>query len=58
MVYFLELDLIEAFTSKRNESSKKLLLRNNFKWNGSRNDPDDPDNLIYEIYKENYRCKP
>lgn len=54
----LELDLIEAFTSKRNESSKKLLLRNNFKWNGSRNDPDDPDNLIYEIYKENYRCKP
>ncbi|RAJ15982.1 GNAT family N-acetyltransferase [Arenibacter echinorum] len=54
----LKLDLIEAFTNKQNLSSKKLLLRNNFKWNTSRNDPDDPGNLIYEIYKENYPCNP
>ncbi|MCK0191497.1 GNAT family N-acetyltransferase [Arenibacter sp. F20364] len=45
----LNLGLIEAFTSKRNESSKKLLLRNNFEWNAGRNDPDDLDNLIYEL---------
>ena len=51
----LHLDKIEAFTNKQNERSKKLLFRNNFKWNTSRIDPDDLDNLIYEIYKVNYR---
>ena len=51
----LHLDKIEAFTNKQNERSKKLLFRNNFKWNTSRIDTDDLDNLIYEIYKVNYR---
>ena len=47
----LKLDLIEAFTNKQNESSKKLLLKNHYKWNASRMDPDDLDNIIYELHK-------
>jgi ribosomal-protein-alanine N-acetyltransferase len=48
----LDLGLIEAFTNKRNDSSKNLLLRNNFTWNANRKDPDDLDNIIYELYNE------
>ncbi|MCM4173462.1 N-acetyltransferase [Arenibacter sp. TNZ] len=49
----LELNAIEAFTTKQNESSKKLLLRNQFIWNVSRKDSANEDNMIYELYKSN-----
>ena len=49
----LKLELVEAFTSKQNESSKKLLLRNQFVWNASRKDPENDDNIIYELHKSN-----
>lgn len=49
----LELELVEAFTSKQNESSKKLLLRNQFVWNASRKDPENDDNIIYVLHKSN-----
>ena len=51
----LHLDKIEAFTNYQNESSKRLLLKNRFIWNGQRNDPEDMENMIFEIFKENYR---
>jgi len=49
----LKLELVEAFTSKQNESSKKLLLRNQFVWNVSRKDSENEDNIIYELHKSN-----
>ena len=49
----LKLELVEAFTSKQNESSKKLLLRNYFKLNASRKDSDDEDNIIFELDNSN-----
>lgn len=49
----LKLEMVEAFTSKQNESSKKLLLRNHFKWNESRKDSDDEDNIIFELDNSN-----
>ncbi len=52
----LHLDKIEAFTNYKNESSKKLLIKNQFIWNEKRKDPDDGGNVIYEIYKED--CQP
>ena len=51
----LHLDKIEAFTNYQNESSKRLLMKNQFIWNGQRNDPEDMENMIFEIFKENYR---
>ncbi|MGV4414326.1 GNAT family N-acetyltransferase [Chryseobacterium sp. T1] len=48
----LNLDLIEAFTSRYNESSKKLLLKNHFVHNPSREDEDNLDNFIFELKKE------
>lgn len=47
--YALDLNLIEAFTSQYNESSKKLLLKNNFVHNPSRKDDDNLDNFIFEL---------
>jgi len=49
----LKLEMVEAFTSKLNESSKKLLLRNHFKRNASRKDSADEDNIIYELDNSN-----
>lgn len=49
----LKLNLVEAFTNYQNESSKKLLIRNHFTWNKTRKDPDDEDNVIYELDKSN-----
>jgi len=54
----LDLEKIEAFTNYGNESSKRLLLKNHFFWNWQRRDPDDGENMIYEIFKENYQSTP
>ena len=50
---FNELNLIqiEAFTSKYNETSKKLLTQNNFILNSNRKDEDNEDNFIFELSK-------
>jgi len=44
----LHLNKIEAFTSHENQSSLKLLERNNFILNESRRDPSNPNNIIFE----------
>ena len=45
----LHLSLIEAYTHRKNESSKKLLERNRFIPNENRQDEDNHDNTIYEL---------
>ena len=47
----LNLDLIEAYTHKKNKSSKKLLERNRFKLVVEKKDEDNQDNIIYDIKK-------
>lgn len=49
---FGELDLqkIEAFTERRNEGSKRLLLKNRFLLNQERKDEENSENLIFEIF--------
>ncbi|PKP13223.1 MAG: GNAT family N-acetyltransferase [Bacteroidetes bacterium HGW-Bacteroidetes-3] len=47
----LNLAKIEAFTHKENESSLKLLLKNNFQFIENRKDEDNPNNIIFEIEK-------
>ncbi len=47
----LNLDIIEAYTHKNNESSKKLLERNGFTFVKDKKDEHDKDNIIYEIKK-------
>lgn len=47
----LHLDLIEAYTHKKNESSKKLLKRNGFTLVKGKKDKHNLDNIIYEIKK-------
>ncbi|MBT8283975.1 MAG: GNAT family N-acetyltransferase [Flavobacteriaceae bacterium] len=44
----LHLKMIEAYTHKKNEPSKNLLVRNNFILNKKRKDRDNKDNAIYE----------
>jgi len=48
----LNLDIIEAYTQKNNESSKKLLERNGFILVPDKKDEDNHENLIYEIKKQ------
>ena len=45
----LQLEVIEAYTQRRNEPSKKLLERNGFKWVVGKKDANDPENIIYQI---------
>ena len=45
----LDLDIIEAYTHKNNESSKKLLERNGLTIITDKKDEHNQDNLIYEI---------
>ena len=45
----LNLDLIEAFTHEKNENSKILLEKNNFKLVLGKKDQDNLNNLVYEI---------
>ena len=47
----LNLDFIEAYTQKNNESSKKLLERNGFILVPDKKDKDNHMNIIYEIKK-------
>ncbi len=47
----LNLDTIEAFTHVQNESSKKLLEKNGFKFIKDRKDNDNLSNVIFEIKK-------
>ena len=47
----LELDEIEAFTHYGNESSKRLLMKNNFSLIENRKDKDNADNIIFKIKK-------
>jgi ribosomal-protein-alanine N-acetyltransferase len=47
----LNLDFIEAYTHRNNESSKKLLERNGFVLIKNKMDEDNPDNVIYELKK-------
>lgn len=45
----LKLDEIEAFTHYKNESSKKLLIKNNFILNKDRSDDDNPNNINFVL---------
>ena len=45
----LNLDLIEAYTHQKNESSKSLLEKNNFTLVLNKIDEDNRNNLVYEI---------
>jgi len=45
----LDLDIIEAYTHKNNESSKKLLERNGFTFVRGKKDEHNQYNIIYEI---------
>ncbi len=45
----LNLDLIEAFTHKENETSKRLLKKNGFQFIEDRTDEDNANNIIFEI---------
>ncbi len=47
----LHLEKIEAFTHRENESSRKLLGRNNFILIEGRMDEDNKNNVVYEIQK-------
>lgn len=47
----LKVGMIEAFTQKQNEASKRLLERNGFVHAEDRKDDDNPDNLIFELRK-------
>ncbi|WP_420572839.1 GNAT family N-acetyltransferase [Kordia sp.] len=50
----LQLDTIEAYTDRRNESSKRLLEKNQFSIVLGKKDSDNEDNIVYEI-KNNMR---
>ncbi len=50
----LNLELIEAFTNKDNESSIKLLEKNNFKLMENRKDDDNKANLIFELKNKSF----
>lgn len=45
----LNLNVIEAYTNEKNENSKILLEKNNFKLIIGKKDEDNPNNLVYEI---------
>ncbi len=47
----LELELIEAYTHYKNDSSKKLLERNGFKLKNGKKDKDNENNIIYKLIK-------
>lgn len=47
----LELQKIEAYTERRNEASRKLLLSNGFLFNEERKDEENSENMIFEIYR-------
>lgn len=47
----LKFEKIEAFTHKKNESSKKLLETNGFKFMANRKDDEDASNIIFVIEK-------
>jgi len=48
----LNLDLVTAYTNKENESSKKVLERNGFKFVVDKKDEHDQDNIVYELNRE------
>jgi RimJ/RimL family protein N-acetyltransferase len=45
----IDLRKIEAYTHRNNESSKRLLIKNDFELIENRTDQDNSDNIIYEI---------
>lgn len=45
----LKLDKIEAYTHRDNESSKKMLLKNNFSLLNGKIDEGFPDNIVFEV---------
>lgn len=49
--------LIDAYTSKGNLESIKLLLRNGFVWDKSKRDDEVPDNRIYSLSQEQWSQK-
>jgi len=50
----MNLEMIEAFTNLSNESSKKLLNRNNFQLNKNRRDKEVASNIVFELNKSTY----
>ncbi len=51
----LNLTTIEAFTHRNNESSKKLLIKNNFIHIPDRKDKNNLDNIIYAIHRNQHK---
>ncbi|MBC9798259.1 GNAT family N-acetyltransferase [Sinomicrobium weinanense] len=52
--YNLNLESIEAYTHRDNESSKRLLERNGFKRITGKKDENNQDNIIYEIREQQF----
>jgi len=50
----LEFSRIEAFTQIENQSSKLLLMKNQFQLHKTRIDEGFPKNIIFELYREDY----
>ena len=48
----LKFKKIEAYTHRDNEPSKKLLLKNSFKFAINRTDPEDQNNIIFELKRD------
>ena len=48
----LQLDLIEAYTDRRNEPSINMLLKHDFKWIESEKDADNENNVVYRLYRK------
>ncbi|MBN1251497.1 MAG: GNAT family N-acetyltransferase [Bacteroidales bacterium] len=53
----IKLQEIEAYTHKKNISSKNLLVKNNFKINENRKDIDYINNIILSLKKNDFMCK-
>ena len=49
-----EFRLIEAYTNKENKTSIRLLVKNNFEWDKSKQDGEDPHNRIYTLCQEKW----
>jgi len=50
----LKFSRIEAFTHKENQSSRSLLMKNKFQLHPTRVDEGFPENIIFELYQDDY----
>ena len=51
----LKLTTIEAYTHQKNEASKKLLMNNNFSHIEDKKDPENEDNIIFNVHRNSFK---